>query len=119
MARNGYANMFTLFDLIWCLVCEEQRQLLGTEEESSDRHSSSEETESESIWTITDEQRKYYTTQFQSLQPKPSGVVPGPVARLFFEKSRLPVQELRQIWFVSCVGYTHGLFRNSTGSWLM
>ncbi|XP_068081339.1 ralBP1-associated Eps domain-containing protein 1 [Anabrus simplex] len=81
------------------LVCEEQRQLLGTEEESSDRHSSDDEGDAESeVWTITDEQREYYTAQFRSLQPDPMGLIAGPVARLFFEKSRLPVHELRKIW---------------------
>nr|CAD7405302.1 unnamed protein product [Timema poppensis] len=78
------------------LVCEEQRQLLGTEEESSDRHSSDEDPGD--VWTITDEQREYYSTQFRSLQPDPRGLVAGSVARTFFEKSRLPVQQLRKIW---------------------
>lgn len=81
------------------LVCEEQRQLLGTEEESSDRHSSEEDVEGDGeVWTITEEQRDYYTAQFRSLQPDPAGLIAGPAARLFFEKSRLPVQELRKIW---------------------
>lgn len=81
------------------LVCEEQRQLLGTEEESSDRHSSEEDTEiSNEVWTITPEQREYYATQFRSLQPDPNCLLAGPIARLFFEKSRLPVGELRKIW---------------------
>ncbi|KAJ8936385.1 hypothetical protein NQ318_010792 [Aromia moschata] len=52
------------------LVSEEQRQLLGTEEESSDKHSSEEDTEvAHEVWTITTEQREYYTNQFRSLQP--------------------------------------------------
>lgn len=80
-------------------MCEEQRQLLGTEEESSDRHSSEEDVEGDGeVWTITEEQRDYYTAQFRSLQPDPTGLIAGPAARLFFEKSRLPVQELRKIW---------------------
>jgi len=80
-------------------VCEEQRQLLGTEEESSDRHSSEEDVEGDGeVWTITEEQRDYYRAQFRSLQPDPTGLIAGPAARLFFEKSRLPVQELRKIW---------------------
>ncbi|KAG8238205.1 hypothetical protein J437_LFUL018088, partial [Ladona fulva] len=83
------------------LVCEEQRQLLGTEEESSDRHSSDEDggendddVEGGDVWKITHEQREYYSAQFHSLQPDPLGLVAGPVARLFFEKSRLPVLEM-------------------------
>lgn len=78
------------------LVSEEQRQLL---EESSDRHSSDEDTEvSSEIWTINSEQREYYTNQFRSLQPDTNALLAGPVARMFFEKSRLPVHELRKIW---------------------
>lgn len=81
------------------LVCEEQRQLLGTEEESSDRHSSEEDTEvSNEVWTITSEQREYYTNQFRSLQPDTTALLTGSIARMFFEKSRLPVAELRKIW---------------------
>lgn len=81
------------------LVSEEQRQLLGTEEESSDRHSSEEDTEvSNEVWTITNEQRKYYTAQFKTLQPDTNALLAGSVARMFFEKSRLPVHELRKIW---------------------
>ncbi|XP_014215337.1 ralBP1-associated Eps domain-containing protein 1 isoform X2 [Copidosoma floridanum] len=87
------------------LVSEEQRQLLGTEEESSERHSSDdgegEDCESyrdEQVWTINDEQREYYAAQFATLQANPDGLVSGSVARRFFEKSRLPVEELRRIW---------------------
>lgn len=88
------------------LVSEEQRQLLGTEEESSERHSSDEgEGEGdgsgfppEEVWIISDEQRDYYAAQFAQLQPDPEGLLAGPVARTFFEKSRLPVSELRRIW---------------------
>lgn len=79
------------------VVSEEQRQLLGTEEESSDKHSSEDELEKE-LWTITEEQREYYTNQFRSLQPDPSGQLAGSTARMFFEKSKLPVHELRKIW---------------------
>ncbi|XP_031780761.1 ralBP1-associated Eps domain-containing protein 2 isoform X1 [Nasonia vitripennis] len=87
------------------LVSEEQRQLLGTEEESSERHSSDdgegEDGESfppEQVWTISEEQREYYAAQFAQLQPNPEGLLAGSLARKFFEKSRLPVEELRRIW---------------------
>ncbi|XP_024220130.1 ralBP1-associated Eps domain-containing protein 2 [Halyomorpha halys] len=83
------------------LVCEEQRQLLGTEEESSDRQSDG-EVEGE-VWEITPEQREYYKAQFISLQPDSYGLLPGHIARAFFEKSRLPVTELRKIWQLSDV----------------
>ena len=86
------------------LVSEEQRQLLGTEEESSERHSSDDGDGEgdgfppEEVWIINEEQREYYAAQFALLQPDPEGLLAGPVARTFFEKSRLPVAELRRIW---------------------
>ncbi|XP_033231061.1 ralBP1-associated Eps domain-containing protein 1 isoform X2 [Belonocnema kinseyi] len=86
------------------LVSDEQRQLLGTEEESSERHSSDDGDGEgdgfppEEVWIINDEQREYYAAQFALLQPDPEGLLAGPVARTFFEKSRLPVAELRRIW---------------------
>lgn len=86
------------------LVSEEQRQLLGTEEESSERHSSDEndgeqlEFPPDEVWAINDEQKDYYAAQFSKLQPDPDGLIAGSIARTFFEKSRLPVAELRRIW---------------------
>ncbi|XP_073992942.1 RALBP1 associated Eps domain containing [Rhodnius prolixus] len=100
------------------LVCEEQRQLLGTEEDSSDRQSDCDGetaavgaaggvvtscTAEEDVWEVTDEQRDYYRAQFLSLQPDCHGLLPGTVARAFFEKSKLPVTELRKIWQLSDV----------------
>ncbi|GAB0089086.1 ralBP1-associated Eps domain-containing protein 1 [Sergentomyia squamirostris] len=79
-------------------LCEEQRQLLATEEESSDRHSSDDDVDLESVFQITSEQRDYYTKQFLTVQSDLSGMLSGPVARMFFEKSRIPVEELRHIW---------------------
>ncbi|KAL6434252.1 hypothetical protein ACFW04_005991 [Cataglyphis niger] len=109
--NDGILGSETILDSVsggWqgLLVSEEQRQLLGTEEESSERHSSDEgEGEGdgsgfppEEVWIISDEQRDYYTAQFAQLQPDPEGLLAGPVARTFFEKSRLPVSELRRIW---------------------
>jgi len=82
---------------------DENRQLLGTEEESSERQSSEEEEEDKNIWLITKEQLNYYVTQFTSMQPDTHGVIPGAQAKEFFEKSRLPIQELRKIWQLSDV----------------
>ncbi|XP_075151899.1 RALBP1 associated Eps domain containing isoform X2 [Haematobia irritans] len=82
------------------LLGDEHRQLLGTEEESSDRHSSDDENESdlETVYQITPEQREYYFNQFKNVQHDINGLLSGQVARLFFEKSRIPVEELRHIW---------------------
>ena len=107
----------------WPTHCnyDENRQLLGTEEESSDRQSSDEEEDANNIWVITKEQLNYYVTQFRTMQSNPHGVIPGTQAKEFFEKSRLPIQvlyweladtalhnisplqELRQIWQLSDV----------------
>lgn len=83
------------------LLCEEQRQLLGTEEESSDKHSSDEDEDDldlEALYQITSEQKEYYLKQFRTVQPDVSGLLSGVVAKIFFEKSRIPVEELRHIW---------------------
>ena len=55
--------------------CDENRQLLGTEEESSERQSSEDESQEreKNIWSITREQLNYYMTQFRSMQPNPHG----------------------------------------------
>ncbi|XP_058819870.1 ralBP1-associated Eps domain-containing protein 1-like [Topomyia yanbarensis] len=82
------------------LVCEEQRQLLGTEEESSDKHSSDDDQEAdlEYFYQISQTQKEYYLKQFRSIQSDVHGLVSGQVARVFFEKSRIPIEELRHIW---------------------
>ncbi|XP_037958525.1 ralBP1-associated Eps domain-containing protein 1 isoform X2 [Teleopsis dalmanni] len=82
------------------LLGDEHRQLLGTEEESSDRHSSDDDNESglETVYQITSEQREYYYKQFKAVQFDPNGLLSGQAARVFFEKSRIPVEELRHIW---------------------
>lgn len=79
---------------------EERTQLLGTEEESSDRHSSEEDNEAdlETVYQITSEQKEYYIKQFRKIQPDLNGLLSGQAAKVFFEKSRIPVEELRHIW---------------------
>lgn len=66
------------------LLCEEQRQLLGTEEESSDKHSSDEDDDDldlEALYQITPEQKEYYLKQFRTVQPDIKGLLAGVVAR--------------------------------------
>uniref|UniRef100_A0A1Q3EWA5 Putative ral-gtpase effector ralbp1 n=1 Tax=Culex tarsalis TaxID=7177 RepID=A0A1Q3EWA5_CULTA len=96
VAERPWANQ----NLWQGLVCEEQRQLLGTEEESSDKHSSDEDQEIdlEYFYQISPTQREYYLKQFRTIQPDIHGLVSGQVARVFFEKSRIPIEELRHIW---------------------
>ncbi|KAL5281043.1 REPS1 family protein [Megaselia abdita] len=85
------------------LLGDEHRQLLGTEEESSDRHSSDEEGEEDALFQMTAEQKDYYFKQFIALQPNPKGLLSGHLARVFFEKSKIPTEELRIIWHLSDV----------------
>lgn len=73
---------------------------MGTEEESSDKHSSDGETDVNDVWTVTEEQHQYYETQFKHLQPDLNGLISGFDARAYFEKSKLPVEELSKIWLV-------------------
>ena len=86
-------------------VNDEHRQLLGTEEDSSEHQTSDDEEEEEEeeeefydVWTITDEQRQYYTDQFRTMQSDLTALLSGNEAKEFFEKSKLPVQELSKIW---------------------
>ncbi|XP_055594669.1 ralBP1-associated Eps domain-containing protein 1 [Uranotaenia lowii] len=96
VAERPWANQ----NLWQGLVCEEQRQLLGTEEESSDKHSSDDDQEIdlEYFYQISQTQKEYYLKQFRTIQPDVHGLVSGQVARVFFEKSRIPIEELRHIW---------------------
>lgn len=52
----------------------------------------------ETVYHITGEQREYYLKQFRTVQPDVNGLVGGHAARVFFEKSRIAVDELRHIW---------------------
>lgn len=66
------------------LLCEEHCQLLGTEEESSDKHSSDEDDDDldlEALYQITPEQKDYYLKQFRTVQPDVKGLLSGVVAR--------------------------------------
>ncbi|XP_075709089.1 ralBP1-associated Eps domain-containing protein 2 isoform X2 [Rhinoderma darwinii] len=71
----------------------------SVERESQD----SSESYSEDPWRITEEQREYYTNQFQSLQSDLNAFISGAVARNFFTKSKLPIPELSHIWDLSDV----------------
>ncbi|KAL7741743.1 hypothetical protein ACLKA6_000355 [Drosophila palustris] len=99
---NSVAERPWAQDTLWQgLLGDEHRQLLGTEEESSDRHSSDDddnENELITLYQITPEQREYYNKQFRAVQRDPHGLLSGQAARIFFEKSRIPVEELRHIW---------------------
>ena len=63
-----------------------------------------------SVWSITREQINYYTTQFFCLQSDPLGVIPGAEAKEFFERSKLPITDLRKIWQLSDVSQVSFFF---------
>lgn len=52
----------------------------------------------ETVYQITAEQKAYYIKQFRKIQPDINGLISGQAAKVFFEKSRIPVEELRHIW---------------------
>lgn len=62
---------------------------MGEEEEDEEEYN---------VWSITEEQRQYYTEQFKSMQPDLTALLSGTAAKEFFEKSKLPVNELSKIW---------------------
>ncbi|RWS12305.1 ralBP1-associated Eps domain-containing protein 1-like protein [Dinothrombium tinctorium] len=84
---------------------EEGRHLLGNEEDSSDRGHSSDDEDDDGfdIWLISKEQKEYYMKQFKSLEVDSNGKLSGRVAKEFFEKSKLPQNELSKIWKLSDV----------------
>lgn len=87
---------------------EEKRGLLGTGTKSGweslmipEIDSSSDQESVDDVWSINDEQREYYVKQFQNIEPDINGQITGNVAKEFFEKSKLPNQELSKIWQLS------------------
>ncbi|XP_064488580.1 ralBP1-associated Eps domain-containing protein 1-like isoform X2 [Ornithodoros turicata] len=102
IAAAGHDRKWTTFlsadgQLNWSQF-EEHRHLLGNEEDSSEKHSSDDDHD---VWCIADDQREYYTKQFQTMQSDLKGKITGVVAKEFFEKSKLPVPVLSKIWQLS------------------
>lgn len=50
------------------------------------------------IWTIKPKLLSYYEKQFRTMQPNINGLITGSVAKPFFERSKLPLNELSKIW---------------------
>ncbi len=55
------------------------------------------------IWTIKPKLYSYYEKQFKTMQPNLNGFITGSVAKPFFERSKLPLNELSKIWELSDV----------------
>lgn len=105
--HGSFTSINSTHDVGWAsFEDEESHGLLGTgpkkynlEPPGFDSSSISSDPESvDDVWAITDEQKEYYVKQFQTMQPDLNGVIIGSVAKEFFEKSKLPVRELSQIW---------------------
>jgi len=63
----------------------------------------------ENVWKINDEQKEYYTNQFQKIQPNINEIIKGQQAREFFLKSNLPTELLSKIWRLSDLDNDHAL----------
>ncbi|CAG2164159.1 unnamed protein product [Oppiella nova] len=90
----------------WADFEESHYLLAGEDEEEEEERKSdirSDDEDSADIFAISDEQRVYYSNQFQTLEPNLNGIITGNKAKDFFEKSCLPIQELSQIWLLSDV----------------
>ena len=105
--HGSFNSLNSTHDVGWAsFEDEESHGLLGTgpkkfnlEPPGIDTSSVSSDPESvDDVWAITDEQKDYYIKQFQTMLPDLNGVIIGGVAKEFFEKSKLPVRELSQIW---------------------
>ncbi|KAI1294591.1 RalBP1-associated Eps domain-containing protein 1 [Halotydeus destructor] len=85
-------------------ACDEGRPLVENGvDDDSDNSGEEPEAEQEDIWTLSDDQHEYYEKQFASVHGSPAGCISGPMAKAFFEKSKLPVSELSKIWQLSDV----------------
>ncbi|KAK2186760.1 hypothetical protein NP493_190g06065 [Ridgeia piscesae] len=102
---NNMDKAWASFEDIQGLLSQEAKEWAHfTDSTKGDTSSLSSEAESiDDIWSINDEQREYYTNQFRTMQKDLTGVISGAVSKEFFEKSRLPVQELSKIWQLSDV----------------
>ncbi|XP_048767448.2 ralBP1-associated Eps domain-containing protein 1-like isoform X2 [Ostrea edulis] len=84
------------------LLAPESRKPYNLEPPGFDSSSISSDPESvDDIWSINDDQKEYYITQFKTMQPDLSKTITGAVAKEFFEKSKLQVHELSKIWQLS------------------
>ncbi|XP_067945565.1 ralBP1-associated Eps domain-containing protein 1-like [Watersipora subatra] len=71
---------------------------------SSADYATSETSETtDDVWVINNEQREYYINQFTGMQSDLTSTIKGPVAKEFFERSKLSNNELSKIWKLSDV----------------
>ncbi|CAF0894671.1 unnamed protein product [Brachionus calyciflorus] len=72
-------------------------------EDFDDDSYSDEELDDDDIWSIKPKLYAYYEKQFKTMQPNLNGFILGSVAKPFFERSKLPLNELSKIWELSDV----------------
>ena len=69
------------------------------EEFDDDDDDDEDDLDDDDIWTIKPKLYSYYEKQFKTMQPNLNGFITGSVAKPFFERSKLPLNELSKIWF--------------------
>lgn len=72
-------------------------------DEDDDDDDEEDDLDDDDIWTIKPKLYSYYEKQFKIMQPDLNGFITGSVAKPFFERSRLPLNELSKIWELSDV----------------
>jgi hypothetical protein len=68
------------------------------DDEDDDQKNDDDDLDDDNIWTIKPKLLRYYEEQFKTMQQNLNGYITGSVARPFFEKSKLPLNELSKIW---------------------
>lgn len=71
--------------------------------DDDDSYNTDEDLDDDDIWTIKPKLYSYYEKQFRTMQPDLNGFIVGSVAKPFFERSKLPLNELSKIWELSDV----------------
>jgi hypothetical protein len=82
---------------------EDEEEDDDDEEDDDEDDDDDDDLDNDNIWTIKPKLLKYYEKQFKTMQPNLNGYITGAVARPFFERSKLPVDELSKIWELSDV----------------
>lgn len=72
-------------------------------EEDEDDDDDDDDLDDDDIWTIKPKLYSYYEKQFKTMEPNLNGFIIGSVAKPFFERSKLPLNELSKIWELSDV----------------
>ena len=69
------------------------------DDEEEDDDDDEDDLDGDDIWTIKPKLYSYYEKQFKTMEPNLNGFIIGSVAKPFFERSKLPLNELSKIWY--------------------